>query len=199
MLQAQRQWRSTREGRARKGRGAGGFGGRDGGCGAGLGLRGPGGACPPRDATAAAAVVFVQLVLRWRRNWASQWHLPFWGRNWAAQWFLARAVGKRFRERRAKRLYFDWTKRFPVSREPYISREQAYHIERMGVHMHICAYTRPSAESQHKSIIADHCLDQLKQAMPSSPATPSARLHTGLCPHVKLTPQHWLLCHMGLY
>jgi len=28
-----------------------------------------------------------------------------WGRNWAAQWYLARAVGKRFRGCRAKRLY----------------------------------------------------------------------------------------------
>ena len=28
-----------------------------------------------------------------------------WGRNWAAQWHLARAVGKRFRGCRAKRLY----------------------------------------------------------------------------------------------
>ena len=34
---------------------------------------------------------FVQLALRW-------------GRNWAAQWHLARAVGKRFRGCRAKRL-----------------------------------------------------------------------------------------------
>ena len=39
-----------------------------------------------------AAAVFVQLALRW-------------GRNWAAQWHLARAVGKRFRGCRAKRLY----------------------------------------------------------------------------------------------
>jgi len=36
--------------------------------------------------------VFVQFSLRW-------------GRNWAAQWHLARAVGKRFRGCRAKRLY----------------------------------------------------------------------------------------------
>ena len=46
-----------------------------------------------RDATAAAAAAaaaaaFVQLALRWGRNWVSQWH-------------LARAVGKRF----TKRLY----------------------------------------------------------------------------------------------
>ena len=34
--------------------------------------------------TSAAAAVFVQLALRWGRNWAVQWH-------------LARAVGKRFR------------------------------------------------------------------------------------------------------
>ena len=61
------------------------------GRGAGLGLRGPGGARPHRHATtAAAAVVFVHLALRW-------------GRNWAAQWHLARAVGKRFRGCRAKR------------------------------------------------------------------------------------------------
>ena len=44
----------------------------------------------PRHATAAA--VFVQLELRW-------------GRNWAAQWHLARAVGNRFRGCRANRLY----------------------------------------------------------------------------------------------
>ena len=50
---------------------------------------------PPRHATAAAAVaVFVQLALRW-------------GRNWAAQCHLARAVGKRFRGCRAKRLYLN--------------------------------------------------------------------------------------------
>ena len=53
---------------------------------------GPGGARPPRDATTAAAAVFVQLALRW-------------GRNWAAQWHLAQAVGKRFRGCRAKSLY----------------------------------------------------------------------------------------------
>jgi len=64
-------------------------GGRATGRGAGLGLRGPGGARPHRHATTAAAAVFMQLALRW-------------GRNWAAQWHLARAVGKRFR---AKRLY----------------------------------------------------------------------------------------------
>ena len=45
--------------------------------------RGPGGARPPRHATTAAAV-FVQLALRWRRNWAAQWH-------------LAQAAGKCFR------------------------------------------------------------------------------------------------------
>jgi len=58
--------------------------------GTGLGLRDPCGARPPRHDTAAAA--FVQLALRC-------------GRNWAAQWHLARAVGKRFRGCRAKRLY----------------------------------------------------------------------------------------------
>jgi len=41
-----------------------------------------------------AAAVFVQLALRW-------------GRNWAAQWHLARAVGKRFLGCRAKHLYVD--------------------------------------------------------------------------------------------
>jgi len=89
---------ATREGRAREGRGAGRFGGRCGGRatgrGAGLGLRGPGGARPPRHATTAAAAVLVQLALRC-------------GPNWAAQWHLARAVGKRFRGCRAKRLYVD--------------------------------------------------------------------------------------------
>ena len=45
-------------------------------------------------ATTAAATVFVLLALRW-------------GRNWAAQWHLARAVGKRFRGCRTKRLYAD--------------------------------------------------------------------------------------------
>jgi len=83
------------------------FRGRGGGRGAGLGLRGPGGACPPRHATTAAAAVSVQLALRWERNWAAQWHSPFWGRNWAAQWHLARALGKRFRGCRARRLYVD--------------------------------------------------------------------------------------------
>ena len=56
-----------------------------------LGLRGSGGVRPPRHATTAAAF-FVQLALRW-------------GRNWPAQWHLARAVGKRVRGCRAKRLY----------------------------------------------------------------------------------------------
>ena len=51
----------------------------------------PGGARPPCHDTT-TATVFAQLVLRWRRNWAAQWH-------------LARAVGKRFRGCRAKRLY----------------------------------------------------------------------------------------------
>ena len=88
--QAQWKWRLTREGRAHKGHGAGSCGGRITGRGEGPGLRGPGGARPPRHATAAA--VFVQLALRW-------------GRNWAAQWHLARAVGKRFRGCRAKRIY----------------------------------------------------------------------------------------------
>jgi len=45
-----------------------------------------------RHATTAAAAVFAQLALRW-------------GCNWAAPWYLARAVGKRFRVYRAKRLY----------------------------------------------------------------------------------------------
>ena len=84
----------THEGRAREGRGAGRCGGRATGLGARLGLRGPGGACPPRHATTAAAV-FVQLALRLRRNWAAQWHLVW-------------AVGKRFRGCRAKRFYFHY-------------------------------------------------------------------------------------------
>jgi len=48
-------------------------------------------------ANATTAAVFVQLALRW-------------GRNWVAQWHLARAVGKRFRGCRAKRLYVDQRK-----------------------------------------------------------------------------------------
>ena len=63
--------------------------------GAGLCLRGPGGARPPRHATIAAAAVFAQLALGL-------------GRNWAAQWHSARAVGKRFRGCRAKRLNVDY-------------------------------------------------------------------------------------------
>ena len=55
---------SEAEGCAREGRGAGRCEGRTTGRGAGLGLRGPSGARPPRHATAAAAVV-VQLALRW--------------------------------------------------------------------------------------------------------------------------------------
>ena len=82
------------EGRARERRGAGRCGERATGRGAGLGLRGPGGARPPRHATATAAAVFVQLALRC-------------GRSWVAQWHLARAVDKRFRGYRAKRLYVD--------------------------------------------------------------------------------------------
>ena len=62
--------------------------GRATGRGAGLSLRGPGGARPPRHATTTA--VFVQLALKC-------------GRNWAAQWHLARAVGKRFRGCRVPR------------------------------------------------------------------------------------------------
>jgi len=89
---------ATHKGQAREGRGAGRGGGRGGGRatgrGAGLVLRGPGGARPPRHASTAAAAVFVQLALRW-------------GRNWAAQWHLARAVAKRFRGCRVKHLYVD--------------------------------------------------------------------------------------------
>jgi len=59
---------ATREGRARQGRGAGRHGrvcgGRTAGCGAGICLRGSGGARPPRFATTAAAAVFLQLTLR---------------------------------------------------------------------------------------------------------------------------------------
>jgi len=47
-----------------------------------------------RHATTADAAVFVQLALRWGRNWATQCGIH-----------LARAVGKRFRVCRAKRLY----------------------------------------------------------------------------------------------
>jgi len=94
--QAQWQWRPTREGRARKGRGAGRCGGRATGRGAGLCLRGSGSARPSLHAITAAAAVFVQLALRW-------------GRNWAAQWHSARAMGKRFRGCRAKRLYVHTT------------------------------------------------------------------------------------------
>ena len=39
---------------------------------AGLGLRGPGSARPPRHALTTAAAVFSQLALRWGRNWAAQ-------------------------------------------------------------------------------------------------------------------------------
>ena len=52
-----------------QGCGAGRCGERCEGRGAGLGRRGPGGARPPRHATTAA--VFVQLALRWGRNWAA--------------------------------------------------------------------------------------------------------------------------------
>jgi len=59
---------ATREGRARQGRGAERCGGRCGGRtterGAGIGLRGTGGARLPRLATTATAAVFVQLTLR---------------------------------------------------------------------------------------------------------------------------------------
>ena len=87
----------THEGRARKGCGAGLFGERATGRGAELGLRGPGGARPPRHATSttAAAAVFVQLALRWGRNWA--------------EWQLARVVGKTFPgvPRKATLVYVD--------------------------------------------------------------------------------------------
>ena len=53
----------THEGRARERRGAGRCGGRSTGRGVGPGLRGPGGARPPRHATTAAAAVFVQFAL----------------------------------------------------------------------------------------------------------------------------------------
>jgi len=73
---------------------------------------------------AAQGVVWRTCHRKWRRTWASgpgrrapssprhhrrrpvfvQFALR-WGRNWAAQWHLARAVGKRFRGCRAKRLY----------------------------------------------------------------------------------------------
>ena len=125
----------------RKGRGAECCGGRYGGRGAGLGLRGPGGSCPPRHVTTAAAAVFVQLALRWGHNWAAQWHLPFWGRNWAAQWHYARTVGKRFRGCRAKHLYvYRWKclavrthctasclSRFPLFNNPFLQCAELYY------------------------------------------------------------------------
>jgi len=83
---------ATHKGRAREGGGAGCCGGLATGRGAGLCLRGPGGARPPHHATTAAVFVQFALVLRYEPNWAAQWH-------------LARAVGKRFRGHRAKRLY----------------------------------------------------------------------------------------------
>ena len=43
--------------------------------------------------------VFVQFALRWGRDWATQWH-------------LARAVGRRFRGCRAKRLYVYFDRNF---------------------------------------------------------------------------------------
>jgi len=125
----------AREGRAREKRGAGRGGGRGGrsatGRGAGLGLRGPGSARPPRHATIAAAAVFVHLALRW-------------GRNWAAQWHLARAVGKRFRGCRAKRLYVDST--FPKKAEilnPKIQRPGAWGLDPGPVAHH--AWRSPNA------------------------------------------------------
>jgi len=62
---------ATREGRAREGRGTGRCGGRCGNV---------------------AATAFVQLTLRFKRNWAAQWH-------------LARAEGKHLRGCRAMHLY----------------------------------------------------------------------------------------------
>ena len=53
---------------------------------------GPGRRAPSSPRHHRRRPVFVQLALRW-------------GRNWAAQWHLARAVGKRFRGCCAKRLY----------------------------------------------------------------------------------------------
>ena len=58
---------------------------------------GPGRRAPSSPRHHRCRPVFVQLALRW-------------GRNWAAQWHLARAVGKRFRGCRAKRLYVDSNK-----------------------------------------------------------------------------------------
>jgi len=106
---------ATREERAREGRGerrgGGRCAGRNTGRGAGPGLRGPGGARPPRPATTAAAAVFAQLTLRW-------------GRNWAAQWHLAWAVGKRFRGCRAKRLCVHKNCRTPKEKEEKGRREE---------------------------------------------------------------------------
>jgi len=59
----------------------------------------------------AAAAIFVQLALRC-------------GRNWAAQWHLARAVGKRFRGCRAKRLYVN---KVPLNFHAPANREVTKH------------------------------------------------------------------------
>ena len=59
---------------------------------------GPGRRAPSSPRHHRRRPVFVQFALRWERNWAAQW-------NWA------RAVGKRFRGYRAKRLYVDFKKR----------------------------------------------------------------------------------------
>ena len=82
---------TSHEGQARKGRGAGRFGGRATGRGevpSGLGRRAPSSPHQHR---------------RRRRLCASRAEMG--AKLWAAQWHLARAVGKRFRGCRAKRLY----------------------------------------------------------------------------------------------
>ena len=48
-----------------------------------------------------------------------------WGRNWAAQWHVARAVGKRFRGCRAKRLYVNMFKNQKKTRRKHGGRPHA--------------------------------------------------------------------------
>ena len=79
-----------------------------------------------------------------------------WG-YWAAQWHLARAVGKRFRGCRAKRLYVD-----------------------------------TQLLNNHKISLILLTINRGCARLGSGVASPYTR-----APH--FTPQHWLLCHMGLY
>ena len=87
--------------------------------------------------------VFVQFALRW-------------GRNWAAQWHLARAVGKRFRGCRAKRLYvyyismyllgfFIRTKKYRCKKRPKsaLRVKKRMNIAREGLILKSSGLTRP--------------------------------------------------------